>query len=147
MSYVSHCAPDNASLITRLALFGFQVPFETSLVDRRIMENSSEAFLKSNPNRRIPFVETGGYALFKLEAILLWLVDQHGRLHPRWMCESSIFNVAILAVKYVTPHFADALLSSNISSPTQRKNFARQVQGPKEITGAFVDADRSKNWP
>ena len=44
MTYILHYAPDNASLIIRLALLQLGFPFETHLVDRRIKEQSSEAF-------------------------------------------------------------------------------------------------------
>ena len=53
MNFVLHNAPDNASLIIRLALLELEVPFETRLIDRRIKEQSSEAFLKLNVKRPI----------------------------------------------------------------------------------------------
>ena len=64
MTYILHYAPDNISLIIRLALLKLEVPFETRLVDRRITEQSSEAFLKLDPNGRIPILEKGHHTLF-----------------------------------------------------------------------------------
>ena len=64
MIYVLHYALDNPSLIIRLALLEIKVPFETRLVDRRIKEQSSKAFLKFNPYGSIPVLETGHITLF-----------------------------------------------------------------------------------
>ncbi len=82
MTYVLHYAPDNASLIIRLALLELKFTFETRLVDRRIKEQCREASLKLNPNGRIPLLETRHDTLFETVAILLWLANQHGALAP-----------------------------------------------------------------
>ncbi|WP_299551711.1 glutathione S-transferase family protein [uncultured Tateyamaria sp.] len=82
MSYVLHYAPDNASLIIRLALDAIGAPFSTVLVDRSKQEQRSPAYRKLNPNGLIPTLETPSGVLFETGAILLWLVDTHGTLGP-----------------------------------------------------------------
>lgn len=72
-----HYAPDNASLCVRLALEALELPFETQLVDRRVTQQRSEAYLALNPNGRIPTLETPNGVMFETAAILLWLADQH----------------------------------------------------------------------
>ncbi len=80
--YVLHYAPDNASLIVRLALLELDQPFTTRLVDRRVQAQRSAAFLALNPAGVIPVLETPEGALSETAAILLWLIERHGRLGP-----------------------------------------------------------------
>lgn len=82
MHYVLHYAPDNASLIVRLALDVLEQPFETRLVDRGSNAQSSPAYLALNPNGLIPTLETGDGVMFETTAILLYLYGQHGNLMP-----------------------------------------------------------------
>ena len=80
--YVLHYAPDNASLIIRLALEELGAPYRTALVDRRVGDQRSPAFLEKNPNGLIPALETPDGVLFETGAALLWLCDRHGGLAP-----------------------------------------------------------------
>lgn len=82
LPYRLHYAPDNASLIIRLALEEMGVPFETVLVDRARREQDSDAYRVLNPNGLIPVLGTPEGPIFETAAILLWLVDRHGRLGP-----------------------------------------------------------------
>jgi glutathione S-transferase len=81
-SYRLHYAPDNASLIIRLALIELGQRFETVLVDRRGGALDSAAYRRLNPHGLIPVLETANGALFETGAILLWLSDRHGALAP-----------------------------------------------------------------
>lgn len=80
--YTLHYAPDNASLVIRLALEELGVPYRTQLVDRRIQAQRAPAHLALNPNGLIPVLETQHGAMFETGAILLWLTDTHGALAP-----------------------------------------------------------------
>lgn len=82
MTYILHYAPDNASLIIRMALDHLGVPFRAALVDRRTRAQQSDAFRALNPNGLIPVLETPDGAVFETGAILLWLADTHGGLGP-----------------------------------------------------------------
>lgn len=77
-----HYAPDNASLIVRLALEELGLPYEALLVDRQAKAQQSEAYLRLNPNGTIPVLETPHGAMFETAAILLWLADRHDALAP-----------------------------------------------------------------
>ncbi len=81
-TYRLHYAPDNASLVIRLALEELGLPYETALVDRRAGAQNSEAYRQINPNGLIPALETPKGVIFETAAILLWLADRHGRLAP-----------------------------------------------------------------
>ncbi len=78
-----HYAPDNASLIIRLALDELGLPYETVLVDRRSKAQFSPAYLDLNPNGTIPVLETPNGVLFETAAILLWLSETTGQLAPQ----------------------------------------------------------------
>ena len=85
--YRLHYAPDNASLIIRLALEEMRLPFEAVLVDRAAQAQRSARYLSLNPHGRIPVLETPDGAIFETGAILLWLADrhrttEHGALFP-----------------------------------------------------------------
>ncbi|MVO16121.1 glutathione S-transferase family protein [Parasedimentitalea huanghaiensis] len=80
--YRLHYAPDNASLIIRLALEELGLRYETVLVDRSISEQRSDAYRTLNPNGLIPVLETPEGPIFETAAILLWLSDRHQALAP-----------------------------------------------------------------
>ena len=80
--YVLHYAPDNASLIIRLALEHRALPYRTQLVDRATQQQRSAAYLRINPNGLIPALETPQGVIFETGAILLWLADRHANLAP-----------------------------------------------------------------
>lgn len=83
MTYLLHYAPDNASLIIRLALEEMDLPYRTVLVDRRTEAQRSAAYLALNSNGLIPVLETPAGPLFETGAILLWLGEAHpGTLAP-----------------------------------------------------------------
>ncbi|MDZ4096831.1 MAG: glutathione S-transferase family protein [Paracoccaceae bacterium] len=80
--YVLHYAPDNASMIVRLALLEIAQPFRTVLVDRSLRAQDSAAYRHLNPTGLVPALETPQGPLFETAAILLWLADRHGGLGP-----------------------------------------------------------------
>lgn len=80
--YVLHYAPDNASLVIRLALEELGTPYRTHLVDRTTQAQRAPAHLALNPAGLIPVLETPQGAIFETGAILLWLADRHGSLAP-----------------------------------------------------------------
>ena len=82
MTYVLHYAPDNASLIVRLALEHFGLPYQTQLVDRRVQAHRSKAYRALNPAGKIPVLVTPEGPVFETAAILLWLGDRHTGLAP-----------------------------------------------------------------
>lgn len=81
--YTLHYAPDNASLIIRLALTELGQPFRTHLVDRSVKAQRAAAYTALNPAGRIPTLETPDGPISETAAILLWLSDRHGQLLPQ----------------------------------------------------------------
>ena len=77
-----HYAPDNASLIIRLALDELGLRYETCLVDRAKNAQRLPDYLALNPNGTIPALETSDGVLFETAAILLWLSEVRGQLAP-----------------------------------------------------------------
>ncbi|MEP4197477.1 MAG: glutathione S-transferase family protein [Aliishimia sp.] len=80
--FILHYAPDNASLIIRLALEECGAPYGTSLVERSTQAQRSAAYLALNPNGLIPALQTPHGPMFETGAILLWLSDQYDGLFP-----------------------------------------------------------------
>ncbi|WP_137701392.1 glutathione S-transferase family protein [Marimonas lutisalis] len=81
-AYRLHYAPDNASLIVRLALEELVLPCDSVLVDRKAGGQKSPDYLRLNPHGLIPTLETPDGPIFETAAILLWLADTHGALAP-----------------------------------------------------------------
>lgn len=82
MIYRLHYAPDNASLVIRLALEEIGAPYETVLVDRSARVQKSLGYLALNPSGLIPVLETQSGAMFETGAILLWVADRHRQGAP-----------------------------------------------------------------
>lgn len=80
--YRLHYAPDNASLVVRLALEEMGVLYQSELVDRRRHQQHEAPYRALNPNGLIPVLETDQGPIFETAAILLWLADRHGQLAP-----------------------------------------------------------------
>lgn len=80
--YRLHYAPDNASLVIRLALEVLGQPYDAVLVNRAAREQQSAAYRALNPNGLIPVLDTPDGPIFETAAILLWLADRHGGLGP-----------------------------------------------------------------
>ncbi len=81
-SFILHYAPDNASLIVRLALLEMGLPFETRLVDRAANQQNSADYRAIAPTGLIPALETPSGVLFETGAILLHLAEISGRMFP-----------------------------------------------------------------
>ncbi|MCZ4354051.1 glutathione S-transferase family protein [Roseovarius aestuarii] len=77
MTLTLHYAPDNASLIIRLALEELGLPYQHVLVDRAAREQDSAAYRQINPHGLIPAFQTPDGALLETGAILLWLADRY----------------------------------------------------------------------
>lgn len=72
-----HYAPDNASLVLRLALEEAGVPYETVLVDRATNAQRSPGYLALNATGLIPTLVTPDGPISETGACLLWLVDTY----------------------------------------------------------------------
>jgi glutathione S-transferase len=72
-----HFAPDNASLVLRLALEEARLPYRAMLVDRATRAQKSPAYLALNPVGLIPTLETPDGPLAETGACLLWLCDTY----------------------------------------------------------------------
>lgn len=76
--------PGNASMAPHLLLQEIGAPFELKFVDRDRGEHQSPAYLKLNPNGRIPVLVDGELVLYEAAAICLHLADRfpEARLAP-----------------------------------------------------------------
>ena len=74
MTCTVHYATYNTSLIVRMALFEFGMPFSTKLADQPNQRRSSAADVSMNPDGLITVIETPNSTNCKTATILLWLV-------------------------------------------------------------------------
>lgn len=75
--YRLHYYPANASAAPHMLLEEIGADYALALVDRATNAQKSAAYLKINPNGRIPALQDGGMVLFEAAAIVLHLVDRH----------------------------------------------------------------------
>lgn len=72
-----HYFPGNASMTPHMLLEELGVPYERVLVDRTSNAHRSPAYLRLNPNGKIPVLVDGDLVLYETGAIVLHLVDTH----------------------------------------------------------------------
>lgn len=82
MTLILHHAADFASTIVRLALEELGLPHVIALADIEGGALTTSEYRQVNPVGLIPALETDHGPMFETGAILLWLVDQTGRLGP-----------------------------------------------------------------
>ena len=82
MTLTLHHAPDFASTIVRLALEELELPHVIAIADIDGGALAGPDYRRVNPVGLIPALETDHGPMFETGAILLWLVDQTGRLGP-----------------------------------------------------------------
>lgn len=80
-----HYYPGNASLTPHMILNEIGAPFDLALVDRDVGAQRSAAYLRLNPNGRIPTLVDGDLTVYETAAVVLHLVDRFpdARLAPR----------------------------------------------------------------
>ena len=69
-----------------IALEELALPYEVKALQLQKLEQKEEAFLRINPNGRIPAIvdrEAGDFPVFESGAILLYLAEKTGRLLPK----------------------------------------------------------------
>ncbi|WP_298833420.1 glutathione S-transferase family protein [uncultured Piscinibacter sp.] len=72
-----HYFPSNASMTPHMLLEELGIPYELVLVDRTKNAHHDPAYLKLNPNGKIPVLVDGELVLYETAAIVLHLVDTH----------------------------------------------------------------------
>lgn len=75
--YQLYYYPGNANLAPHILLEEVGAEYRLVLVDRGKNEQKSSAYLKLNPNGRIPVLVDGGLVLYEAAAICLHLADRH----------------------------------------------------------------------
>lgn len=131
--YVLHYAPDNSSLIVRLALEELVQPYATRLVDRRTRQQDGADYRRLHPNGLIPALETPDGAIFETGAILLWLSERHGRLAPG---PGSPERAAFLKWLFFT--------SNTFHADIRLHFYADRFAGGREAVPAFAEATRGR---
>src|SRR5262249_37625943 len=75
--YKLYYSPGNANLAPHMVLEELGQEYELVLLDRAKNAHKSPAYLKLNPNGRIPTLVDGDLVLYETAAICLHLVDRH----------------------------------------------------------------------
>lgn len=79
--YVLHYYPGNASMAPHMMLRQGGLPHRLELVDRSNNAQKAPAYLKLNPNGRIPTFQDGETVMYEAAAICLYLSEKHPELN------------------------------------------------------------------
>lgn len=148
MTLTLHYAPDNASLIVRLALEELRLDYTASLVDRAQRAQEGEAYRRINPHGLIPALETPDGALFETGAILLWLADRHpGTLAPApEASERADFLKWLLFISNTLHPALRMTFYPQKYCPGHEADLRRHVQGEIAQHLTAVDAEAQGPW-
>ncbi|MDF1727804.1 MAG: glutathione S-transferase family protein [Sulfitobacter sp.] len=166
MTYLLHYAPDNASMIVRLALDHAGLSHETRLVDRAARAHEGPAYRALNPHGLIPTLETPDGPIFETGAILLYLTDRHAGLGPaadaptrgdflKWLFYLSntlhpAERMLFYPEKYIASDQAEALrtgIKSNLRASFDRLEEAAQTAPFAQITVLHFYLASLLRWP
>ncbi len=75
--YTLHLLPSSAAMAPHILLREIGAPFELKVLDRERGDHKAPAYLKLNPNGRVPTLVDGDLVVFESAAICLHLVDRH----------------------------------------------------------------------
>ena len=77
--------PGEGAVLAQIALEELELPYETHALNISAGEQKEPAFLRINPNGRIPAIvdrDEGDFPVFESGAILVYLAEKTGRLLP-----------------------------------------------------------------
>ena len=145
--YKLYYYPGNANLAPHILLEEIGTPYELMLVDREQNEHKSRAYMKLNPNGRIPTLVDGNLTLFESAAICMYLADKHpvANLVPlvgdraraylyQWLIYlTNTIQPEILAFHYPSQYIADA---SNADSTEEIIKFIK-IKAEKQLERMF----------
>lgn len=127
--------PGNASLTPHFILNEIGAPFDLALVDRAADAQRSEAYLRLNPNGRIPTLVDGDLVVYETAAIILHLVDRfpEAALAPaagspdralfyRWIAHlSSTVQPEMRPYFYPEQHVTDPVHATDVKRTAERR--------------------------
>jgi glutathione S-transferase len=145
--YKLYYYPGNANLAPHILLEEIGASYELVLVDRERNEQKSKAYMKLNPNGRIPTLVDGKLILFESAAICMYLADKHSTVNLlppvedraraylyQWLIYlTNTVQPEILAFHYPSQYIANTL---NISSIEEIMDSIR-IASEERLVGMF----------
>jgi glutathione S-transferase len=141
--------PNNASLFPHMLLREIGCPFELRLVDREQNAQKSAAYLKLNPNGKIPVLVDDGEAISETGAIGLYLADkfpQAGLAPPpgdrdraayyKWM----VFMACVPQVEIITWYYPHEFIDDPQLAPHVKASANARLMGIFERIAAQLGA-------
>ncbi|MDD9965077.1 MAG: glutathione S-transferase family protein [Myxococcales bacterium] len=97
MNIVFYRAPMSSAIPVASVLTELQVPHERITFDLEAGDQRKPAFLKLNPNGKVPTLLVDGQPLFEALAILQWLADHFGVAQKLWPADGDPTRLAALS--------------------------------------------------
>jgi glutathione S-transferase len=149
-SIVFYSAPSSSASPVESALAELAVPHDKVVFDLAAKDQRKPAFLKLNPNGKVPTLVVDGTPMFEALAIMQWLGDRFGVAREAWPAFDSPVRLRALSWStwsYVTYGSAlsrlvqatHAQLPAELHSPAQAKHVQAELQ---QLLG-LLDAELS----
>jgi glutathione S-transferase len=97
MATILFYAPMSSATPVVWALTELGVPYEGVKLDLKQNEQKQPAFLKLNPNGKVPTLVVDGTPLFEAVAIMQWLGERHGVARKLWPAADDPARLAALS--------------------------------------------------
>jgi len=135
LKFYYNAAPNPMKVALLLEELG--TPYEAIPVDTRKGEQHSAAFMRLNPNAKVPVIDDEGRVVFDSNAILLYLADRAGRFVPTDLASrerGEMLSWLMFVASGIGPYSGQAV------------HFRNMAPEPKEYALNRYDFEAHRHW-
>lgn len=136
MSLTFYYSPMSTASVTQLVLAELGVPHEAIRVDLKKGEAKTPAYLKLNPNAKVPVVVHDGTAIWESAALTMYLGEMFGVDKHLWPASGPQRGEAMKWVAWTNVSLGDAaqrVERNLVWAPEDQRNAAAAAQGVKDV--------------
>lgn len=144
MSLTFYYAPLSTASVTQLVLAELGVPHEAIRVDLKQGETKTPAYLKLNPNGKVPMVVHDGTALWESSALTMYLGEMFGVDKKLWPAPGPQRGEAMKWVAWANVSLGDAahrIGRNTMWAPEDQRNAAAAAQGVADVQAMLAILD------
>ena len=135
MSFIFYSAPMSTATVTELALEELGVPHEKIVLDTKAGDTKKPAYLKLNPNGKVPCIVHDGTPIWESSAIAIYLGETFGTAKGLWPAPGPKRGQAMMWVAWTNVTLGEAVYRRG-----QAGDWAPpELQNPKVVEKATAD--------